>query len=289
MRKWLALLIGIAALVGAGTALAVAGSLEADEGDFVAEKAVTTTVEKDEWTIEFEPLPEGMLAEDDLPEREKDHEEPVDDTPPVVEILHPEDGQVFTTHEIVFEGITEPGARVFFGDREAEVSDNGSWRIVLHLDWGENKVTAEAVDEHENSATDSVTVIAKEPEQPKPEPKEQPKEQPKEEPKEQPKEQPKEEPKEEPKDEVQEWEFKAHQLYGECNESPPYDVFWGTGKPGSRIVAEAKYGRKVTEVNDHGEWELKLIFEEAPVGEVFVIHVVDEFGHVAEFEFVRTD
>ena len=286
MRKWLALLIGIAALVGAGTALAVAGSLETDEGELVVEKPakVDTTVEKVEWTIEFEPLPEGMLAEDDLPEPEVIQKEPVDDTPPVVEILHPEDGQVFTTREIVFEGITEPGARVFFGDKEADVAENGSWRVVLHLGWGETLVTAEALDEHENSATDSVTVIVKEPEKPKPEPKEEPKEQPKE----APKEEPKEEHEEEPKEEEAKWEFSAHQLYGECSENPPYDVFWGTGKPGSRIVAEAKYGRKVAEVNDHGEWELKLIFEEAPVGEVFVVHIVDEFGNLAEFEFVRT-
>lgn len=278
MRKWLALFIGIAAIAVAGTALAVAGSLETDQGDLATEEPVKvdTTIREVEKPIEIEPVPEGMLAEDDLPEPVEARKEPVDDTPPVVEILHPEDGQVFTSHEIVFEGITEPGARVFFGDHEAEVSEDGSWRIVLHLDWGENLVTAEAFDEHENSATDSVTVIAKEPEKPKPQPKEEPKEQ------------PKEQPKEEPKEEVAEWEFSAHQLYGECSENPPYDVFWGTGKPGSRIVVEAKYGRKVTEVNDHGEWELKVIFEEAPVGEVFVIHVVDEFGHLAEFEFVRT-
>lgn len=275
MRRWLTLLMGIVTIAVAGTALALAGSSETDVKDPGIEEPVNvdTTYEK----VEFEPIPDGMLVEDVIPQAVKEHEETVDQTPPVVEILHPENGQVFKTREVVFEGITELGTRVFFGDREADVSENGAWRIVLHLDWGEHVVTAVAVDDHENAAEDSVTLVVKEPEKPKPEPKEEPKEEPREEPKE-----------EHPKEEVGEWEFSAHQLYGECSEEPPYDVFWGTGKPGSAIIVESKFSRKVTEVNDHGEWEVKVVFEGAPIGEPFVVHVADKFGNLAEFEFLRT-
>ena len=107
------------------------------------------------------------------------------------------------------------------------------------------------------------------------------------------KEEPKEEPGEDkPKEEQpkeQEWEFSAHQTYGQCSENPPYDVFYGTGKPGSLIVIESAYGRATTEVRDNGEWELKVFFEGAPVGEVIEVHVVDKFEHHKVFEFKHTD
>lgn len=280
MRRWLALLIGIAAVAFAGTALALTGSLEnADYG-----QATTTTMVEVEATtevvlassavepqVELESIPD-LMVEEELVDALKHHDEPIDDTPPLVEILYPEDGQVFEHREVVVEGITEPGARVFTGDHEAEVSEEGAWRMVLNLEWGENVITVTALDDHENSATDSVKVIAREPEKPK----------------EERKEEPKEEPKEEHREEVQEWAFTAHQTYGECSESPPYEVFFGTGKPGSRIVVESEFGRKTTEVGDHGKWEIKVIFEGAPVGEVFAVHVADEFGNHEVFEFVHT-
>ena len=134
-----------------------------------------------------------------------------------------------------------------------------------------------AVDEAGNVGTDSVNVVYKAPEKPKVE-------KPKEEP---PKEEP---PKEEkPKEEPQEWEFSAKQLYGECAENPPYDVFHGTGKPGSLIFVESEYGGGVAEVGEKGGWEIKVVFEAAPVGKVFPVYVTDEFGHKKVFEFVHTE
>ena len=270
MRRWLALLAGVAAIAVTGTALAMTGSGLGADGDAVTEttleaKTPTTIeevqekdrpdvddVEKDEWEWE-EPG-------DYVPYEPRDH----DVTPPEIEILFPEDGQVFERSEVAFEGITEPGAKVFVGDRRADVGDDGSWRIVLHLEKGENHIKVKAKDEAGNRASDSVTVIYQAPEPKAEEPK-------------------KEEPKE------VEWKFSAHQAYGECSENPPYDVFYGTGKPGSRIVIEAEFARKVTEVNDHGEWEVKVIFEGAPVGETFKVHVVDEYGHHEVFKFTHTD
>lgn len=285
MRRWLALAIGTALLALAGTALALAGS---SEGDDDAERATAPTLaveEKPGTRVEFEPLPAGMLVEDDLPERGE--KEPVDETPPKIVILHPADGQVFERREVVFEGEVEPGAKVYSGPHEAEVSENGAWRMVLVLDKGENTVTVKAKDEAGNIGRDQVTVVYRAPEpEPKPAPRE---EEPREEkPSE---EKPKEEKprEEEPREEKPaEWAFSAKQLYGECSETPPYDVFHGTGKPGSVIHIESRFGGGVAEVGEKGGWEMKVVFESAPLNEVFAVHVEDQFGNHKVFEFVHT-
>lgn len=312
MRRWLALLIGALAIAFAGTALALTApsasndQVVAEETEGGAKDEVGTVV-----PIHLEEIPEGMLAGDDLPtasdikeesvQKEQTEEQPVeektknteppekeqrDDTPPEIAILYPKDGQVFEKKEVVFEGQTEPGARVFAGKYEADVSETGAWRIVLYLSPGKNKVTFEAKDRAGNTGTDSITLIYERQEEPKEEPRdEKPKEEPKEEPKD---EEPKEEPKEEPREEVGDWKFAAHQVYGECSETPPFDVFHGTGKPGTLIKVVSEYGSATTEVGDHGEWEIKVVFETAPVGKTFVVKAKDQFEHVKEFQFTRT-
>lgn len=287
MRKWLALLMGTALVAVAGTAMALNGTYDTD-GEKVAtettvkteikkEKPTTTTTEKAE--EKPEKVKDGMYDDDSVADKVVKVDDVVDRIPPTIEILHPEDGQVFETKEVVFEGIAEPGSRVFSGDKEAEVGENGEWRLVLGLSKGENVVEVKAIDEAGNKAYDSVKVIVELP-KPKEEPK---KEEPKEEPK---KEEPKEE-KEEPKEEEVHWEFGANQLYGHCNEDPPYDVFWGTGKPGTAIYVKSEFGNGVAEVNDNGEWEIQVFFEGAPAGEAFKVKVKDEFGNYQYFEFVH--
>ena len=278
MRRWLALLITTGALALAGTALAMAGSSE--NGDVETATETTTVEETADKPLDFESIPKGMLAEDALPEREPVEKEPVDETPPEIVILHPEDGQVFEHREVVFEGEAEPGAKVHSGDHEAEVSKEGAWRLVLALEKGENTITVKAKDAAGNVGSDTVTVVY---EAPKPKPEKPKPEQPKEQPKE-------EEPKEEEpiEEKPAEWEFSAHQLYGECGENPPFDVFHGTGKPGSVIHIESEYGGGTAEIGEKGGWEIKVIFESAPVGEGFAVHVADEFGNHKLFEFVHT-
>jgi hypothetical protein len=294
MRRWIALLTAIAALAMAGTALAMTGPSEEPVTTTTPEVEATTSTTGETSTTEEPAEPETVVGDgvevDPMVWEEPDEYvpyEPGDHNPPTVEILYPEDDHVFDTHEVVFEGTTEPGAMVFLGERQADVRDDGSWRIVLDLDEGENHVTAKAIDEAGNDASDSVTVLVDIPDEPEAE---EPKtEEPKtEEPKtEEPKtEEPREE---EPKEDEVDWEFSAHQTYGECSENPPYDVFHGTGRPGTTIVVEAEYARKTTEVNQHGEWETKVVFEGAPVGESFQVWVVDSSGHERIFEFVHTD
>ncbi len=262
-----------AAIAFAGTALALSGTLETR-----GENHATETTVKEEVTLPDEPVASEPIRDEDRedfkpPSRDVIDHEPVDDTPPWIEILFPDNGQVFEKSEVVFEGITEPGARVRVGDHEADVNDDGGWRIVLDLSPGENEFTFNAIDEAENGATASITVIYHQPEPKAEEPKE---------------EEPKEEPKEEPPVEEVAWEFSAHQKYGECSENPPYDIFYGTGKPGSTIVIESEFGRKEVEIGEKGGWDAKVFFEGAPVGEVFAVYVVDQFDHQKVFEFVHT-
>lgn len=279
MRRWLALLATVAVVAVAGTALAMTGPEKVADDEVATE--TTLRVEATTTTIEEKAEPERAVEVDEVEEENVNWEEPdeyvpyepSDHNPPAIEILYPGDGQVFEKHEVVFEGTTEPGARVYFGERQADVKDDGSWRIVLEFDEGEHVVTAKAIDEAGNDASDSVTVVVDIPEEPK-----------KEEPKaEEPK---KEEPKEEPE---QEWEFVAHQAYGECSENPPYDVFYGKAHPGYTIVVESPFGRQTTEVGEIGEWEIKVYFEGAPVGDVFEVWVGDQHDHHQVFEFVHTD
>ena len=284
MRRWLGLVTLIALLAGTTTALAIGGGESSIDAEGETEKEVQAA-DQEKIDMVFESIPDGMLEEDDLSEVIKETVEveettttTLDKTAPEIVVLHPIDGQVFERKEVVFEGETEPGARVFAGDYEADVSETGAWRIVLHLYPGENNVKFKAVDGSGNVGTDTVTVVYKVPQKPKAE---EPK---KEEP---PKD---EEPKdEEPKEEPQEWEFSAKQLFGECAENPPYDVFHGTGKPGSLIFIESEYGSGVAEVGEKGGWEVKVVFESAPAGKVFPVYVMDEFGHKKVFEFIHTE
>ena len=82
-------------------------------------------------------------------------------------------------------------------------------------------------------------------------------------------------------------EFSANQKYGSCGEEVPYDVFWGTGVPGTKIHVESQYGGGQTTVNENGKWEIRVEFPEAPFGETFNVSIDGEGGE-AVFNFTRT-
>lgn len=276
MRRWFTFIASLTVVVVAGVAFGLPGSdLWADKDqifEFPVEVDEPTTTKVVEETDEprYEEGPKydeepGYEHEEEAKEEDEVTKvtEPDDTTPPDFQILHPVNGQVFETKEVVFEGITEPGARVFAGQYEADVNDDGGWRIVLILSPGSNHATLKAKDAAGNITEASVAVTYVVPE--------------------------KEEPKEEEKEEPKEWEFSANQVYGECSENPPYDVFHGTGKPGSRVLVVSEYGDGETEVNEHGEWEIKVYFPESPIGQGILVKVKDEFGHQKAFEFTHTD
>lgn len=81
-------------------------------------------------------------------------------------------------------------------------------------------------------------------------------------------------------------EFTANQKYGSCREPEPYDVFYGTARPGTTITITSDYGSAATVAGDFGKWDLKVFFLTAPPGVPFPVTVTDSEGHQKVFEFV---
>jgi hypothetical protein len=92
-------------------------------------------------------------------------------------------------------------------------------------------------------------------------------------------------PAEEPKPETG---FTAYQQFGSCSENPPFDIFYGTGAPGTWVEVWSHYGSGGTEVGADGHWELRVEFPEAPIGESFAVKAKSSTGEKIYFEFLRT-
>lgn len=207
-----------------------------------------------------EPREEDKPHEEDSPATEPKQEEEtedVDSDPPDLVILFPEDGQHFEKKEIAFEGKTEPGARVFAGKYEADVDEEGNWRIVLILTHdGANTASFKSIDEAGNESTASVKAYYDGHEEDK------------------------------PKEESH--EFTAHQKYGSCSEPIPYDKWYGTGEPGTQIWIASDFSPvKTTTIGESGEWSLKVEFPEAPCGDQFGVVLETNKGHRKVYEFIR--
>ncbi|HKX76149.1 MAG TPA: hypothetical protein VJR05_12265 [Acidimicrobiia bacterium] len=286
MSKWLALVTAVAVVIITGAALGFQSEgwvfERGHSPEFPLEKpdptggkpsGPTTSTSLKQETVDEDPVSTVTSSDEEAPKAEST---PVDTTPPGLVILHPVEGQVFEKKEVVFEGTTETGAKVFAGNYEADVKDDGSWRIVLILSPGGNHATLRAEDQAGNVSKASVTVYLEPPA------KDDQSEQPKEETDEA------KEKEDQGESEEAEWHFEAHQVFGECSETPPYDIFYGHGLPGGTIFVVSEYGSGTTLVNDQGEWEIKVFFEGAPVGKGFAVKVKDEFGNHQVFEFTRT-
>lgn len=191
----------------------------------------------------------------------------VDSQPPSLAITYPVDGDVFETDVVRFEGVTEPGAVVTAGRYEADVAPDGTWSIVLVLSPGSNRALFTAVDEVGNESTARVTVDYKRPvvettSTTKP----------------------KEEPTTTTIADVV--EFSANQVYRTCPSSPPFDVFWGTAQPGSKVIVSSEFGMGSVKANADGGWELRVEFPDAPAGVWFAVKVKSEAtGATKVFEF----
>lgn len=179
---------------------------------------------------------------------------PPDTTPPALAITAPKDGQVFDKKTVRFRGTTEPGATVTAGRYEADVDDAGNWSIVLVLSDGGNRTVFRAVDAAGNEVKVAITVYYEPP------------------------------PEEPPPPPVV--EFTAHATYGTCNLDPPYDVYYGTAAPESKVTITSEYGGGSVYANGEGNWELKVYFPDAPFEVGFLVTVKDELGHQKSFEFV---
>ncbi len=184
---------------------------------------------------------------------------PIDTTAPALVVTSPENGASSEEKVIEFSGTTEPGAKVYAGRYEAEVDEMGNWHIVLVLSEGWNTARFTAVDAAGNEATATVkveytppatittTTTTKPAEDLAP--------------------------------------FEAFATFGVSGETPPFDVYYGTGVPGSKVWVQSEYGSGETLVTDGGGWEIKVVFEGLEPGQTIVVKAMDEFGRKKVFEF----
>jgi len=66
------------------------------------------------------------------------------------------------------------------------------------------------------------------------------------------------------------YEFTANHKWEASEE--PWNVYWGTGTPGTAVHVTSEFGSGVAEVNDDGHWELKVTFD-APANTPFSVTV----------------
>ncbi|MFB3044392.1 MAG: hypothetical protein ACE1Y9_02835, partial [Acidimicrobiia bacterium] len=248
--------------------MATPGDDTAAGNETIEKPSTPTTLEHEEEEplaqveVKEEPQKEEAKHEEDPPKEEENYEEEVeeeeDTTPPDLVILFPEDGQHFDHKEVAFEGKTEPHARVFAGEYEADVDEEGNWRIVLFLSKGGNTATIKAIDEAGNTSTAQVQAFYDATET-----------------------EPKEE--EEPKGE---YDFTAYQKYGSCAEDLAFDKWYGTGTPGTEIWIGNDWGSATTTIGDSGEWLLKVTFPGMPCGTHSVVLETND-GDRKTYEFTR--
>lgn len=282
MRKTLVFVSAFALVLVAGAAFAFMSTPEGDEPADVpppiekpaaGDETATTEVAKDkESEAEPEPVTEEKVEfetdKEEPVEHEKEQEEEPeakDTDPPDIEILHPKDGQRFDTREVVVEGKAEPGAHVYVGQYDADTDEEGNFRIVLVLTHdGANGVHVKARDASGNVGSDEVTAYY-----------------------DAPREESKPDKESSEKDEPDQKGFTAHQKFGSCEEDLPYDKWYGTGEPGTKIWVVSEFGEGSTTVGEHGEWHLRVDFPESPCNDTFGVVLETDEGHRRVYEFTR--
>ena len=222
-------------------------ALEGTRKDPGSEPAKAEPKEEEQAKEEPKEEPKKDEAKDEPKEEEQAKEEPKAEPPELV-ILYPKDGAKVEGKKLVFEGETTPGARVFAGPWEADVKEDGSWRIMLVLEPGTQTAKFHAESDG-GEAVAKVTVTRLVPEEPK-----------------------------------DEYELVAYQKYGECDAEVPYDVFWGETAPGAYVLVWSEYGSAETYANDQGQFEVRVEFPSAPSGKTFKVKV-KSMGQKVWFEF----
>jgi len=87
---------------------------------------------------------------------------------------------------------------------------------------------------------------------------------------------------------VQYW-FSAYQLWGCSVEEPPSDLFYGNGTPGDEVTLTSPYGSATVVVDEAGWWEMRLVFEGAPLGVPFEVVATAGSGEAWALSFTATD
>jgi Glucodextranase, domain B len=240
-----------ALILASGAALAQVGAFQADpppavvaSGDLVDDPGPSTT------TTEVPPETTTTTSTTHAPEEPTTTTttttEVRDEEPPRLEILSPDSGAVTSRRHILVKGVTEPGAKVTFGDRRIEVGEEGHWRAEVELREGRNELVFVAHDAAGNTSEASIVVVY---------------------------------------EKEKDVRFTAKQKFEVSTEEKPYEVFWGTAPPGSGIVARSEYGVEDARANDDGKWELKLRLNELPANTEIKINVSSTTGGEKTFSF----
>lgn len=165
-----------------------------------------------------------------------------------IEITNLHNEQKVDDAEIKVWGVVSQPATVTVNGRKATVTDGLEWYVYVPLEPGWNRIVATAVNDH-GEAKDVVEIF---------------------------------------RVTDKTYEFTANQKFGSCGEAVPYDVFWGTAKPGTVITVVSEYGSADTVTGETGHWELRVEFPEAPFFQEFKVKVKASTGEIAVFTFVRT-
>jgi hypothetical protein len=281
-------LIGGAAMAGIGiqrdAGVASGSTYEEEESETAVNEdkpkptSTTTTVAKEE-PKEGKPSEEATdeapeKARDDEAKDEKAHDEAEESHDPAFTITSPADGSHVKSMVVAFGGTYVDGTTVHRGKYVASQHE-GEWGMELVLSAGLNRVAFKGITSAGEYVVATVNVYYDAPE----------------------KDVAKEETKNESHDEKEETKeesehenvaFKAHQKYGSCGEEVPYDVFYGSAKPGTKISAISEYGSNSTTANDDGQWEMKVIFPDAPSGKTFNVKIKASTGESKTFSFTNT-
>ena len=209
------------------------------------EKSTTESTNKSEDKDETPVVKDEPIEE--KPAAEETPEKVIDTEPPDLTITSPEYGATVSTKEFKFEGKVEPGAIVKGAGYHADVNADGYWSIVLLLEPGGNLATFRAIDEAGNVSEASVKVFYE--------------------------------------SAGGEHAFTANQQHKVSSSNPPFDVFYGTGRPGTKVSATSEFGSGSTTINEKGKWEMKVKFPSAPYYQWFNVRVADSDGHSKTFEF----
>jgi hypothetical protein len=243
----------------------------------------TTTLAKEEPKEErhseeaTEEAPEKARDEEARDEEAKDEkaqDEAEDSHDPAFTITNPADGSHVKSKVVAFGGTYDDGTTVHRGKYVASQHE-GEWGMELVLSPGLNRVAFKGITSAGEYVVATVNVYYDAPE------KDVATEESKGE---------SHDKKEETKDESEHENvaFMAYQKYGSCGEEVPYDVFYGSAKPGTKISAISEYGSNSTTANDDGQWEMKVIFPEAPSGKTFNVKIKASTGESKTFSFTNT-
>jgi hypothetical protein len=271
-------LIGGAAMAGIGiqrdAGVASGSTYEKEEPEAAVKEdkpkptSTTTTVPKEEPKEEphseeaKEEAPEKEKAEETKDEAEETETEAEESHEPAFTITHPADGSQVKTKVVAFGGTYDDGTTVHRGKYTASQQE-GEWKMELVLSPGDNRVAFKGINGEGDYVVQSVTVYYDAPAKETDDEKE-----------------------EKPHDEKV--AFVAHQKYGSCGEEVPYDVFYGSAKPGTKITASSEYGSNSTTANGDGKWEMKVTFPEAPSGKTFTVKIKASTGEYKKFSFTNT-